>query len=301
MTTRLPDFLVIGAARAGTTALHGVLRQHPDIFMPAHKEPNFFAYEGDALTCQGPGADYINNSVVDRDTYAALFADAPADARLGEASPLYLYSEKAPARIKHHVPTAKMVVILRNPVEQAYSHFMYATKQCIETEADFEKALHLENERLAAGWQPLFGYSSFPRYAEQLTRYFDQFPREQFLIRRYEDYQAAPENFLRDVFDFIGVDTTFAPVTGDKVNAGGVPKNQAFQDFLMKSNPVTKAIGLVVPQSTRLKIRDWLASKNMNTPDELSEAARAVLLDRLSDDIKALESLLDWDLSDWLR
>ena len=301
MTAKLPDFLVIGAARAGTTALHAFLRQHPEIFMPTHKEPNFFAYEGQTLACAGPGADYINNSVVDLATYEDLFADAPANVKCGEASPLYLYSEAAPTRIKHHIPKAKMIVILRNPVGQAYSHFMYATKQCIETEVDFGRALQLEDERLAQGWQPLFGYSGFPRYGEQLARYFDLFPREQFLIRRYEDYQTDPARLLAEIFDFIGVDPSFSPETGEKINAGGIPKNQAFQDFLMKSNPITKAIGLVVPQQTRLKIRDWLASRNMNVPDEMSAAARATLLDRLSGDIKKLENLLDWDLSDWLR
>lgn len=301
MTAKLPDFLVIGAARAGTTALHAFLRQHPEIFMPTHKEPNFFAYEGQTLACAGPGADYINNSVVDLTTYSDLFAAAPATVKCGEASPLYLYSETAPARIKHHIPNAKLIVILRNPIEQAYSHFMYATKQCIETEADFDRALLLEDERFAQGWQPLFGYSAFPRYGEQLARYFDLFPRDQFLIRRYEDYQAEPARLLAEIFDFVGVDPAFSPETGEKINAGGIPKNQAFQDFLMKSNPITKAIGLVVPQQTRLKIRDWLASRNMNVPDEMSAGARATLLDRLSGDIKALENLLDWDLSDWRR
>ena len=141
MTDRLPDFLLIGAARAGTTALHSYLRQHPDIFMPARKEPNFFAFQNDVLDCKGPGADYINNSVTDLTAYKALFNPAPAHAKLGEASPLYLFSERAPANIKETAPHAKMVVILRNPIEQAYSHFMYATKQCIETEPDFGKAL----------------------------------------------------------------------------------------------------------------------------------------------------------------
>lgn len=301
MSGRMPDFLVIGAARAGTTALHAHLRQHPEIFMPAHKEPNFFAYEGQTLACKGPGADYINNSVVDLAAYQALFADAHAAEKCGEASPLYLYSETAPARIKHHVPDAKMIVILRNPIEQAYSHFMYATKQCIENEANFTRALGLETDRLAQGWQPLFGYSEFPRYGEQLARYLDLFPREQMLIRRYEDYQAAPGDLLRDIFESIGVDPDFTTNTGDKINAGGVPKNQAFQDFLMKSNPLTKAVGVVVPQNTRLKIRDWLAKKNMDAPEAMPAEARQVLIDRLSDDIAKLEQLLDWDLSAWLR
>lgn len=301
MTARMPDFLVIGAARAGTTALHALLRQHPRVFMPTHKETNFFAYEGETLSCAGPGADYINNSIVSLDAYQALFADASTNMICGEASPLYLYSAKAPERIKHHVPNAKMVVILRNPIEQAYSHFMYATKQCIENEASFDRALTLETERLAQDWQPLFGYSKFPRYGEQLSRYFELFPREQFLIRRYEDYQADPDLLLREIFDFIGADPAFEPNTDQKLNAGGVPKNQAFQDFLMKSNPITRGVGLIVPKQTRLKIRDWLASKNMSQPDEMSAHARQLLKNRLSDDIQTLENLLEWDLSDWLR
>ena len=199
MSAKMPDFLVIGAARAGTTALHAYLRQHPEIFMPAHKEPNFFAFEGQTLTCAGPGADYINNSVVDLAKYQALFNGAPAGSTCGEASPLYLYSDTAPERIKFHTPEAKMIVILRNPIEQAYSHFMYATKQCIENEPVFSHALALETERLAQGWQPLFGYSTFPRYGEQLKRYLNLFPRDQFLIRRYEDYQSDPDGLMHDI------------------------------------------------------------------------------------------------------
>ncbi len=155
----LPDFLIIGAARAGTTALHSYLRQAPDIFMPAHKEPNFFAFEDEALACRGPGAEFINNSVTRMADYRTLFAGAGPGQRLGEASPLYLYSPKAPERIAHHLPEVRMVAILRNPVDQAFSHFLYATKYRIEPIADFTEALRREEERMAAGWQPLFGYS----------------------------------------------------------------------------------------------------------------------------------------------
>lgn len=301
MSARRPDFLVIGAARAGTTALHAYLRQHPGIFMPRHKEPNFFAFEGEALDCQGPGADYINNSITDLATYCDLFAPAPDGAKLGEASPLYLFSPKAPVRIKHHAPKARMIVILRNPIEQAYSHFLYATKQCIEEEPDFTRALGLETERLAQGWQPLFGYSSFPRYGEQMARYLDLFPREQFLIRTYEEYAGAPDALLRDIFEFVGVDQSFSPDMSERKNAGGVPKNQAFQDFLMKPNPVTRAVGMVVPQSTRLRIRDWLARFNLDQGEDLAIEARNILHQRLDDDISRLESLIDRDLSDWKR
>ena len=193
----LPDFLVIGAARAGTTALHSYLRQCPDIFMPRTKEPNFFAFEGQTLTCRGPGADDINNSLTRLADYRGLFATAPAGAITGEASPLYLYADQAATRIRHHIPDARLAVVLRNPVEQAFSHFLYATKQSIEPLADFTAALAAEDERLASGWQPLFGYSRFPRYADQLARYLALFPRDQILIRLYEDFQTDPAQLIR--------------------------------------------------------------------------------------------------------
>lgn len=296
-----PEFLIIGAARAGTTSLHSFLRQHPGLFLPRGKEPNYFAYAGRALDCRGPGADFINNSCTDADAYAALFSAAPAGTLKGEASPLYLFEPAAPANIRRLAPKAKLIAILRNPVDQAWSHFLYATKLRVETEPDFVKVLSLEEERLAQGWQPLFGYSRFPRYGEQLARYLDLFPRDQILIRTYEDLQTRPAALLRDIFSFIGADPDFAVDTSQVLNPGGIPKNGRFQDFLMKPNPITGAIGYVIPRETRWKIRDWLAGFNMTRDNKMPEQARRILLDRLSDDIRLTERLAALDLSHWLK
>lgn len=296
-----PDFIVIGAARAGTTALHSYLRQHPALFLPSVKEPNYFAYAGQTLDCKGPGADFINNSVTTPDAYAALFAPAATGALLGEASPLYLYEPAAPDNIRRLAPAARMIAILRNPVDQAFSHFMYATKLRIENEESFEKALLREEERLEKGWQPLFGYSRFPRYGAQLARYLERFPREQILIRRYEEFQTDPAGVMTDIFRHIGVDPTFRPDMSQKLNAGGRPKSRIFQDFLMKPNPITGAIGLVVPKQARLRIRDKLAGINMTREDAVPPRARKILIERLSDDVRALGALLGQDFGDWLE
>lgn len=297
--TGLPDFLIIGAARAGTTALHSYLRQNPNVFMPKSKEPNFFCFEGETLKCKGPGADYINNSVVDIEAYRAMFAPASEGSICGEASPLYLYSPKAPERIHHHIPDVRMVVILRNPIDQALSHYLYAVKQRIEPLDDFAEALEAEDERLAAGWQPLFGYSRFPRYAEQLSRYFRLFDRDQFLIRTYEDLQTDPQALIADITEFIGADTGFRPDVSSQLNAGGVPRSRLFQDFLMKPNPVTGLIARVMPQEMRWKIRDRLSQVNLKRGIEMPPRARAILRERLLPEIETLEQMLERDLSSW--
>jgi hypothetical protein len=299
-TDSLPDFVVIGAARSGTTAIHSYLRQCPDIFLPSVKEPNFFAYEGMNLDVTGPGAEFINNSVTDLAAYNALFADAGPNAIKGEASPLYLYEPNAPENMARHVPNAKIVVILRNPIEQAFSHYLYARKLAIEVEPDFTKALMKEADRLSRGWQPLFGYSQFPRYGSQLKRWMKHFDPEQFFIRTYDDFTADPKTVMQDMVRFVGVTTPFVPDMSKKLNAGGVPKSTAFQDFLMRPNAVTGAIGMVVPQKTRLAIRDWLAGFNVRKEIEMTENAREILRERLAAEIMDTGRLLQRDLRHWL-
>lgn len=295
----MPDFLILGAARAGTTALHSYLRQNPNIFMPRAKEPNFFSFEGEILKYTGPGADYVNNSLTRLEDYRALFDDAPPGSICGEASPLYLFSPKAPERIHRHIPRVRMVVVLRNPVDQAFSHYLYAVKQRIEPLEDFTEALEAEEMRLAAGWQPLFGYSRFPCYAKQLSRYFSLFDREQILIRTYEDFQTDPKELVASITEFIGADTGFEPDLSSELNSGGIPRSRLFQDFLMKPNPVTGLIAQVMPQEVRWKIRDRLSQFNLRRGVTIPPRAREILRARLLPEIRALEDLLDRDLSAW--
>lgn len=296
-----PDFLIIGAARAGTTALHAYLRQHPDIFMPEAKELNYFAYAGRDLNVQGPGADFINNAITDGAAYAAHFAPARPGQVTGEASPLYLYEPDAPGNIATMAPEAKLIVILRNPIEQAYSHFMYATRSLVEDEPDFTRALALEEERLAKGWQPLFGYSRFPRYGEQLARYYALFDRAQIHLTTYEEFQADAPRVMRALFAFIGVDSGFQPDMSWRPNAGGVPKSQWFQDFLIKPNPITGMIAKLIPRAATNRIRDALVARNLKKNDsEVPQAARAILRARLADDIARLGEVTGRDFSYWL-
>lgn len=295
-----PDFLIIGAARSGTTALHAYLRQHPKIFMPSVKEMNYFAYAGQTLAVTGPGADFINNAVTDADGYAAYFKDAPEGAVTGEASPLYLYEPKAPENIKAMAPDTKMIAMLRDPVEQAYSHYMYATKSLVEEEPDFKTALLSEQQRAEMGWQPMFGYSKFARYGEQLARYYDLFPKEQILLLDYQDYQERPLEVLQKIMAFVGVDDTFAPDMSWRPNAGGRPKSQWFQDFLIKPNPITGTISKLIPHAMTAKIRDILVGINLNKNDsQLPADAKALLIERLGDDVTKLELLTGRDFSHW--
>ena len=296
---RLPTFLVIGAARSGTTALYLYLRQHPNVFMSRDKETNFFAFEGEALDFRGPGAEFVNNSIVTLNAYLRLFADAPENAAIGEASPLYLYSPRAAERIHACLPDVRLIAILRNPIEQAYSHYLYARKEAIEPLADFMAALDAQDDRRKARWQPLFQYVDFARYHVQLRRYLEHFRREQLQLFLYEDFASDPLRVTRDIFRFIGVDDAFVPDVSARANAGGIPKSEWWQSVVMRPNAASKLIGSLLPRDARRTMRDALSRVNTRR-DRMPAAARARLRRELRGEILGVQELLGRDLSEWL-
>ena len=139
----MPNFLVIGAAKAGTTSVYEYLKQHPQIWMSPLKETNFFALEGETLNFRGPGdQDYINRfSITKIEDYLNLFQGVSNQVAIGEVSPLYLYSLKAPERIRHYTPDTKIIIILRNPVDRAYSSFLHLIRDGREQIRNFAQAL----------------------------------------------------------------------------------------------------------------------------------------------------------------
>ncbi len=212
MTGRIPDFFIAGHPKSGTTALYEMLKQHPQIFMPALKEPQFFAPEmraGHERQFQG-----LPQTL---EQYAALFAPATSEQRAGEASPSYLRSPEAPGLIARQRPDARIVAILREPASYLRSVHMQFVRAMIETEHDLGRALALEQPRREGRKLPRKGYlpqalnySEHVRYTEQLRRYRQAFSDEQVLILIYDDFQRDNDATARQVLRFLDVDDTVA-------------------------------------------------------------------------------------------
>lgn len=224
----LPNFIILGAAKAGTTALYHYLKQHPQITMSPLKETNFFALMNEPLDFCGPGdQDYINRfSITDLDGYLTQFQGCEGAKAIGEASPLYLYSPKAPPRIHEYVPDAKLIAILRNPVDRAYSAFLHLVRDGRETTRDFREALQREEERIAAGWEHIWHYKNMGRYYEQVKRYTDTFGRDRVRVFLYKDFRTNPTEMLGKVFRFLGVEDTFIPDMSARYNEASLPPEQ---------------------------------------------------------------------------
>jgi len=290
-----PNFLIIGAAKSGTTALYQYLKQHPQVFMPALKEPRFFAHENRPPDWRGPGDEiYRAATVTNLVQYVGLFHGADGARAAGEASTQYLYMERAPERIRHYAPRARLVAILRDPAEVAHAVFLHKRREGFEPHRSFERALEEEDARVRDGWSPFWFYRRRGFYYEHLRRYFDAFPREQLKVFVYDDFKRDPRGVMRELYRFIDVDDSFEPDMTHRPNVSGVPRSRALYRWLEKSSAREAPPGLKRKLLSRL--RDW----NLPKP-RLAPETRARLVEGYREDILKLQDLLGRDLSRWLR
>ncbi|MGJ3247143.1 MAG: sulfotransferase family protein [Elainellaceae cyanobacterium] len=297
----LPNFLMIGAMKAGTTSLYRYLKQHPQIFMSPVKEPNFFALEGEVL-------DDPRVSVTNIAAYHALFDTVTDELAIGEASVRYLYSPRAAERIQHHIPDTKLIAVLRDPVERAFSAYVYQYSRGSDLSSDFGKALRLEPERIQKNYDCWWHYKSMGFYYAQLKPYYDRFAPSQIKVYLYEDVCDRLHDVVQNIFQFLGVDDQFQPDLQKRHNSTRVPKNQAVHNFLTKPHLVKELIKPLFPQAIRYNIVKGLRTRNLTRHDQASPTSRTVippeirvaLIDAYQDDILNLQELIQRDLSNWL-
>ena len=202
----LPDFFVAGAPKAGSTALHAALARHPSLFMSVVKEPKFFLTHGPPPDRGGPGdARTYREHVWRRADYEALFAPATAGQLRGESTPFYLYDRAAQARIKALLPDAKLIAILRDPIERAHSNWTHLWSAGLDPIDDFVRACAEEPRRIQAGWADFWHYTALSRYGEQLEHLYQLFPREQVHVLRYRTLLEQPAAVLDGICAFLGV------------------------------------------------------------------------------------------------
>ena len=289
----VPNFLVIGAAKSGTTSLYHYLKQHPQVYVSPIKETNFFAYE-ERPDLRAEGAHgRARFPVKTMEEYTALFAAVTDQRAIGDVSPLYLESPVAAERISEHIPDAKLLAILRNPIERAYSGYLMHVRDGGERRSFDEAFRDPEREHWVR--------ASF--YYEPLRRYYERFRADQIRIWLFDDFRQDNIRAVRDMFRFLDVDETFEPEVETHYNPGrGVLK--AHRMYAVLKNPkVMNVADRFVPASLRVTARN-VKAKLLNAmfadAPPLPSHLRAKLRDIFLDDIRRLESLIQRDLSHWL-
>ncbi len=300
---KLPNFFIIGAPKSGTTGLYDTIRQHPDIYMSPIKEPKYFACNGEPPVFNGPAGQHVRRtSVWTPLDYGLLFADVEGQRAIGEASPLYMRTPQTAPRIRRNLPQSRLVAILRQPAERAYSSFTFFHQHEREPAKTFQEALAQEALRMNAGWYFGLFHKEAGFYHAQLSAYYDLFPREQIRVYLYEDWKERPHELLRDLFGFLEVDDGFRAEI-KKTNVTRWSRNRLLRR-LASGSGFERELRRFLPENAVRKLRGALQRIdrrfNRCLPPPLDPALRAELTEEYREDILKLQDLLDRDLSRWL-
>ena len=298
MSTSLPEFFIVGAPKCGTTALQDYLSQWPEVFMPSGKEFHHFA--DDLLRA--------DDTLRDRTRYLGLFRAAGSGQRIGEASAFHLLSTVAAQRIHAARPDAKIIVMLRNPLEVVPALHAQLVFNGEEPLTDLAAALDAGPERKAGRGIPTrarFGaklcYLEVVRFATQLERFLGVFPDLHVVV--YDDFKRDTARAVREVASRLGIDPTFEPDLR-VVNASRRVRSRRVQDLLLEPPaPLLRFGAMVMPRVVRRAARGFL--HRLNTEERRREPLNAVLRDRIADscadEVRRLGDLLGRDLGHWLE
>jgi len=302
---RLPDFMIVGHPKCGTSALYRMLRRHPQIFMPDLKETWFFVPELHSRF-RRPG---LRPDTLEQ--YMALFAPATPQQRVGEATPSYLMSESAAARIAEVDPSVRIIALLREPASFLRSLHLQFVQTHVENETDLRRALALEESRREGRNIPpnsprpqTLLYSQHVRYVEQLERYSAVFPREQILVLIYEDFRRDNEATVRQVLRFLEIDDQI-PVPSTEVNPSVRVRSQALHELVQSltdgrgpaARGVRAAVKVLTPRGLRRQaLRGFRRKVIFAEPQAPDEQLMLELRRRFKPEVIALGEYLDRDL-----
>jgi Sulfotransferase family len=300
----LPDFLVIGAPKAGSTALHAALARHPGLYMSPVKEPKFFLSDGPPPARGGPGdVQTYREHVWRRVDYEALFDAAPAGTLRGESTPLYLHDPAAHRRIHALMPQAKLIAVLRDPVERAHSNWTHLWSAGLEPIDDFVRACAEEPRRIEAGWASFWQYVGLGRYGEQLEHLYDLFPRDRVLVLRYLNLVDSPAETLDQICTFLGVEPGIINAI-PRENVTAHPEATLRYRTLARTLRVAAAAGKFLPGPAGITLKDSLEHRLQRSApprQPLSWDEREQILPKFEADIRLLERLTGDDFSFWRR
>ncbi len=295
-----PNFAIVGAARSGSTAVAEALRGHPEAFVCQPKEPHYYAFAGQPMRFAGPGDDATINRVAqtNRGEFLALFAGSADYVARGDGSVSSLYyHDQAIKSIQDINPAMRIIIILRHPVERAFSSYQYLRLRGFEPQESFLDAVAEEGDRRQANWHHLWHYTSMSYYAEPVERFIDAFGREQVGVWFYDDLVSDPSNCINSIYEFLKLDPQLAPDPVPRVNASGTPRRKGLQKLIgwaSRHETLRKGMKAVVPFGLREAIRSANLQATAASPEDLRALAPL-----FREDLAKLEATLERSVPDW--
>ena len=302
MKNNLPNFLIVGAAKCGTSSLHNYLNQHPDVFMPSYNEQGMKVKEPRFLI-KDLVKDRLHNGVWSLEEYKSLFNEVKNEISIGESTVLYLfYYDHAIHNIKKYLgKNVKIIIMLRNPTDRAYSAFQHVSRG-LKEQNSFEEALKIEKGRMnkESSLTPMVMYREMGLYHDMVRAYKENFKNVHIIF--YEDFRDDTEGEIKKIFKFLELSLSVNIDFVSRHNVGGKRwKNEKMKHVFMKNNPLKSALKKAIPKSLRKGVRDKLISASTNKVAPMKENTRVKLNEFFKDDVKKLSDLLNRDLTHWTK
>lgn len=298
LPTARPDFLVIGAGRAGTTSLHHYLRQHPGVFVPSVKAPSHYycLAEGPA-TSPTRRRETRAHFVCDPAAYARLFSAAAADQVRGEVSPVYLASVRVPAHVAAANADMRLVVILRDPAERVQARFVARHRDGLERRRSLGEVV--DDEWYGPRWPADTAGTYLPSgfVSHVLEAYLEVFPRRQLLVVTLDDLAGAPGAVMSEVLGFVGADPGVAIDTTVARNpSGGSVRNPVARVLWTRSASLRTAVRPLVPERWRDAVFRRVVDPQVAAPDH---DALGRLREYYAEEVRRLSAVVGRDLTAW--
>lgn len=306
MENNLPNLLIVGAAKCGTTSLHAFLSRHKNILMSKIKEPKYFSNKAITIDFSGKGDLEVYNRIVKSEsTYKELFKSEKKFIIKGESSAdlLYYYKNVIPI-IKKELKDPYIIILLRNPIERAFSAYKHLIRDGRETKS-FEEGLQLESERKKRGYEFIWHYKEVGLYYNQVKSFLENFKNCKVIL--FDDFKKDSQLVVDDTCDFLKLKTV--KINKQKIyNKSGIPKSNFqtffYNNFIKKRSVLKTIVSFFLKETKKEKIafilKDQLFNKHLQKL-EINPKIKHLLIDYFKDDVLKLEKLIGRDLQHWLK
>lgn len=300
--THLRNAFIVGAAKSGTTALYYLLNQHPGVCTPVVKEPNYFCNIGNSSDPVHPGNGPGDEGTVwtkSLEKYHKLYDPQKQHSLKLDSSVSYLYSTTAASQIADYDPESKIIMVLRNPVERAFSHYKHLLRDGRET-ASFEEALSREEERIQKGWEFSWHLTNMGMYSDQIQRYFDHFDRDQIRIFLFEDIKEDIASVVHEITSFVELESYDYDLEQQSHNESGLARSWLLSRMVNWVLGYKATINKIIPPKITHKALQLFRAVNVRKSDlKIADKTRHQLLAKFDAEIRKTEKLIDRNLEIW--
>lgn len=266
------------------------------------KEPYFFSFINKKPNFKGTFDEKTNKEIITNiKDYKKLFVNVTIEKTIGECSNSYLYLPESANNIKKHIPNCKILIILRNPTERAYSHYMQSVMIGHEN-LSFEEAIKKEEERAQLNWRWHYQYVGQSMYYEQVKRYIDFFGKDKVRVYLFDELKNKSLDLMKKIYEFLDVNDNFTPNL-NIYNKTGLPRNKVLHKFLRYDNFIKDITRHITPSKFRANIFRFIENKNYTRKSipPMDSSTKKMLLNKFKSDVLKLQELINIDLTDWLN